>query len=151
MKNFTSIVLSVFAKPEEDAMKLKQGLLALVPFHLEDEKIPFEEQRAQGFNQRTIHVFTLALTKDRHINAFMEFLLGKLNNQQKHQLIAQAETRLDPELMFFIRIDKDLWANDHVLQLTDSGNCFHIKLHVASFPRKREVALDIVTKVFKSM
>ncbi|HSU73122.1 MAG TPA: RNA-binding domain-containing protein, partial [Candidatus Binatia bacterium] len=107
-----------------------------------------EDKTATGFNQRTLHIYSLTLMKDRHVNAFMDFLLGKLNNQQKHQLVNEAESRLDAELVFFIRIDKDLWA-DRVFQLTDSGNCYHLKLSVAAFPRKREVALDIATKVFK--
>lgn len=150
MKTFNSIAVSVFAKPEEDAAKLKEGLLALIPLNLDEESIVLEDKTATGFNQRTLHIYSITLMKDRHVNTFVEFLLGKLNNQQKHQLVNEAETRLDAELVFFIRIDKDLWANDRVFQLTDSGNCYHLKLAVASFPRKREVALDVVTKVFKS-
>jgi len=149
MKNFTSVTLSVFAKPEDDAVRLKDGLLALIPLNLEEEKIPLEDQKALGFNERTIHIFTVTLGKDRHVNAFIDFLMGKMNSQQKRQLLDQAESRLDADLVFFIRFDKELWLQERVLQLTDSGACYHLKLNVAAFPRKRDVALGIVTKVFK--
>ena len=149
MRQLNRIVVSVFAKPEEDAETLKQGLLKLVPIDLEQEKIELKDKSAQGFNTRTIHIYTIELTKERHIKEFLESFLGRLNQQQKKQLINEAESRLDDELIFFIRMDKELWANDNMLQLTDAGNCYHIKFHVAAFPAKRELALQTVTKVFK--
>lgn len=149
MKHFNTITVSVFAKPEENAELLKKGLLALIPFDLEAEKVVLNDQTATGFNQRTIHIYSITLQKERHMNAFMDFFQSKLNNQQHTQLVREAETRLDPELMFFIRIDKDLWANEQAVLLTDSGHCYHLKFAVAAFPRKRDVALGIVTNIFK--
>ncbi len=149
MKSFHHIALSVFAKPEDDAAKLAQGLRALIPFSLEDEHLVLEDHRAKGFNERTIHTMSVHLIKDRHINAFVDSFLQRLSRQQRIQLTQEAESRLDSEIMFFIRIDKDLWANERIVQLTDSGNCYHFKCHVSAFPSKREVALDVVTKVFK--
>jgi RNA binding exosome subunit len=149
MKSFASVTLSVFAKPEDDAPKLKEGLLALAPFTLEEEKLTLQETTAQGFNQRTIHIYSIILLKDRHVNAWLEFLLQKLNHQQRLQLVREAESRLDTDLQFFIRLDKDLWTNDRAMQLTDSGDCYHLKLHVAAFPARRDVALGVVTNIFK--
>ena len=149
MKSFTNITVSVFAKPEEDALKLKDGLLALIPLNLEEEQLVLEDKKVDGFNERVIHIYSLTLSKDRHVNAFMDFLLGKLNNQQKTQIAHQADSRLDSELVFFIRLDKDLWSHERVMQLTDTGSCYHLRLTVAAFPKRREIALDIATKVFK--
>ncbi len=149
MKSFTSIAISVFAKPEDDAKKLETGLIKLIPFDLENEKIAVDDQTAQGFNQRTIHIYTITLQKDRHVNAFVDFLLEKLSKQQRIQLVNEADTRLDSDLMFFLRIDKALWVNDGILQLTDSGSCYHIKCTVAAFPKKRDIALEVATNVFK--
>jgi RNA binding exosome subunit len=149
MKSFHHVAISVFAKPEDDAPKLAQGLRALLPFSLDDEQLTLEDHHAKGFNERTIHIMSVHLMKDRHINTFLDSFLQRLSRQQRLQLMQEADTRLDSELMFFIRIDKDLWANEQIVQLTDSGNCYHFKCHVSAFPSKREVALDVVTKVFK--
>lgn len=34
MKNFNNITITAFAKPEEDAEKIKQKLIELIPFNL---------------------------------------------------------------------------------------------------------------------
>ena len=148
MKVFHHVVLSVFAKPEDDAEKVKACLLKLVPFELESEKLELHDQHAHGFNQRTIHVFSITLEKDRHINEFWEAFEAKLSKQQGLQLLQEVETRLDADLMFYVRIDKALWEQG-IIQLTDSGHCYHLKLSVAAFPHKREIALGVLTKVFK--
>lgn len=149
MKQFNRVVVSVFSKPEENAEALKQGLLKLIPFDMEQEKLQVHDKKATGFNNRTIHIYSIELTKERHIKAFMESFLGKLNQQQKIQLANESESRLDNENIFFIRIEKDLWVNDGVVQLTEAGNCYHLKLHIAAFPARKEIALGIATKVFK--
>ena len=149
MKTFNAVTLSVFAKPEEDAALLRQGLVALLPFDLVTENILLEDKSARGFNERTVHIITLTLAKDRHINSFVDAFTAKLNSQQRSQLVAEAESRLDSALVFFVRIDKELWASQRVVQLTETGSCYHLKFHVAAFPRKKEIAIEIATNIFK--
>lgn len=144
MKWAHNITITVFAKPEEDIERIRQGLAALVPFDLEVHKITIREKRAQGFNERIIRIFSIKLTKQRHTREFLRFLLGQLSAKQKRQLTSQADSRTDEECDFYIRIDKDQWADQHRLQLTDSGHCYHLKLSLAAFPKKRENALTLV-------
>ena len=33
--------------------------------------------------------------------------------------------------------------------ITDSGDCFHIKMHIAAFPKNRESALKVIEKIFE--
>ncbi len=42
-----------------------------------------------------------------------------------------------------------LALQENKLWLTESGDCFHIKINIASFPRKREKALEIIRNLFK--
>jgi hypothetical protein len=148
MKLLNAVEISVFAKPEEDAAAIKQALLSLVPFEVTKEKIKLEETTAIGFNARKIKIFTVTLKKEKHSNFFLKHLLANLSDAQKKTLFEQAETRLDENLDFFMRLDKFSLLN-HVFELTDSGSCFHIKLLVAAFPRRKEAALQIVKKIFK--
>ena len=78
------------------------------------------------------------------MNKFLENLLNNLSKGQKEQILREDESRLDENLDFFIRLDKDSWINDKKLELTDSGKCFHLKISIAAFPKKREVALKVV-------
>ena len=60
----------------------------------------------------------------------------------------QKESRLDDNLDFFLRFGKDEYIRNDKLMLTDSGNCFHIKISIDAFPKKREIALKIADKIF---
>ncbi len=118
-----------------------------MPFDLEKAKIQLQTQNTTGFNERTIKIFTIILTKEAHTNDFLQFLFDKLKEEQKKLLISQTESRLDQEFDFFVRIEKDQWIKEREIWLTDSGHCFHIKLSLAVFPRTREKALQLVEKL----
>ncbi len=141
--------LTAFVKPEENPEKIKEGLTALVPFNLEEAKMQLKEQNAEGFNQRRIKIFTIVLTKESHTNDFLQFILDKLSEEQKRLLISQAESRLDAEFDYFIRIDKQRWMQEREVWLTDSGECFHIKLSLAVYPKKKETAMKLLDRLFR--
>ena len=140
--------ITAFGKPEEDVKAVKEGLIALVPFDLEEAKVSLDVQKAEGLEDRIIKIYTIALAKEAHTNDFLQFLLDTLTEEQKETLISQAESRLDTEFDFFIRFDKEQWIAKKELTLTDSGNCFHIKLSLATFPKKKENALKLINKLF---
>jgi RNA binding exosome subunit len=149
MKWIHRATLRVFAKQEENIGTLRESLRALVPFDLEEAKIEVKQQSATGFNDRKIKILTITLTKTAHTNDFLQFLLDTLTEGQKGILMAQAESRLDKELDYFIRIDKETWTKDRKIELTDSGNCYHIKLSLAAFPKKKETALQLLEKLLR--
>ncbi|MBI2141992.1 hypothetical protein HYU15_00705 [Candidatus Woesearchaeota archaeon] len=143
MKLANNVKISVFSKEEENAAEIEEKLKQLVPLDLEKEKIPVKKQAATGFNEKKITIMETSLIKDRHINSFLGFLKEKLGERQKELLIRQKESRLDEHLNFFIRLDKEKLKNGE-FWVTDSGNCYHIRISVASFPRNRENAMRAV-------
>lgn len=146
MKLANNIRLSVFVKPEDDEAAVKKHMLALFPFDLEEEKIVLKRSRASGFNQREIIILEVDLEKERHTNAFIDFFKSRLNEQQKSMVVKQ-EDRLDEECNFFIRLDKEKLMNGECW-ITDSGDCYHIKISVAAFPKKKERAKQVVEQIF---
>lgn len=149
MKYFNNIKVSVFAKQDkENCEAIKHKLIELMPFDLEKEKLFVKEQKTIGFNEKIIYVYEIYLTKDKHINAFVKFLINKLTDEQKELIKRQLESRLDEEYNFFLRFDKEKLLNDK-FWITDSGNCYHIRANVACFPRRREKALAILREIFK--
>jgi RNA binding exosome subunit len=144
-----SACLRVFAKEEEDLEKIRQKFLSFFPFNLEEEKIKLEEHTATGFKDRKIKTIEVCLRKKRHLNKFLEPIIQKLAPEQKELLVKQKESRLDEDLEFFIRFDKQKLLEKDEYLITDSGNCFHLKLSIAAFPAKREIALAIIDKIFK--
>ena len=148
MKYANQIRLNVFSYEHEDRNSVLEAFLGFFPFDLEENKVILKNTKASGFNEKIVEIFEAVLTKDNLIKQFLNNLLNNLSEVQKGQLLQQAESRLDADLNFFIRFDKDSWIKDRKLFITDSGNCFHLKISVAAYPKKREAALNVVNELF---
>ena len=150
MKIAHSIRLNVFSCENENGEIILESFLKFFPFNLEENKVKLNKTHAKGFNESAIIIFETVLTKNNLINQFLDFVLNNLSQKQKIIILNQMESRLDDNLDFFIRFDKDEWIKNNKLELTDSGKCFHLKISVAAFPRRREVGLKIIRKIFNS-
>ncbi len=148
MKHLHNVVISVFAKEDENIEKIKEALISLVPFNLEDEKVVLKQKTAIGFGEKKIQIFEIQIKKQKHLKLFLENFILHLSEKQKKRMIAQKESRLDEDLHFFIRLDKEKLLEGGYF-IIDGGNCFHIKMSIAVFPAKRQSALAIIDKIFK--
>ena len=150
MKLAHQIKLKVFSyeKNNEDDKLILDRFLELFPFDLKDQKIELKKTQAFGFNEMKITIFDVALTKEKHTKQFIENLIKNKDEGQKKLILSQLESRLDDNLDFFLRFDKGEYLKNNNLRLTVSGNCFHVMMSVAAFPKKREIAVDIVKGFF---
>jgi RNA binding exosome subunit len=144
MKLLHHIKISVFAKEDEDEKVIQEKLLSLFPYKITKQ---LKKTTALGFFDKKITILEVLLERTKEINLFLEQFLSNLTNAQKQTLITQLDSRLDDFLHFFIRIDKDSLMKNNEFKITDSGNCFHIKMSVAAFPKKRSTAKKIVQKL----
>ena len=148
MKYAHSVKLSVFSYENENSKEILDSFLKLFPFSPGENGVAPIKRNATGFNESKIEIYEAVLTKSNLINQFLDFVLSNLDEVQKGTLIRQAESRLDDNLDFFIRFDKESWIKNNKLELTDTGKCFHLSMSIAAFPRKREVALKIISDLF---
>jgi len=144
MKIAHFVNLRVFSYEHEDEKKIEEKLKKLCPFDLAEEKIPVTRSSAKGFNEKKIIIFEIALTKEKHTTKFCKNLKQFLSDDQKKLLVSLAGSRLDENLCFFIRLDKTKLLDEDRILITDSGNCFHIKLTIAAYPTTMENALKVV-------
>jgi len=49
---------------------------------------------------------------------------------------------------FYVRIDKDKFLKDKYI-ITDSGNCIHIKITVAAFPKTKDNAKKEIESIIQ--
>ncbi|MBU1205259.1 MAG: hypothetical protein KKA61_03960 [Nanoarchaeota archaeon] len=143
-----NIRINVFCKPEDDIELMTKNLLSLIPFDIKEQKIELKKTNATGFNEKKITILEVYLEKESHTNLFLNNLARNLADEQKLLIKKQADSRLDNELNFFLRLDKSKLINKNKLWLTDKGDCYHIKIKIAAFPHKREVALKTIEKIF---
>lgn len=149
MKLVHNVRISAFSKPEEDYNQIKSSFLALLGMIPEIEKIELVESTCTGFNDRKIKTLEVILDKNRHCHRFLKHLISILDNKQITTIINQIPSRLDDNLFFFLRLDKQSFINKKVL-LTDSGDCFHIRLSIASFPKRKDIASKIIKEIFQN-
>lgn len=145
MKRLHNVVLSMFVKPEEDAQELERKFLSIVPFSLGEEKLALQKTVASGFNERKITILEIVLQKERHTNALLDHLVRHLSGAQKQQLLGQ-DNRLDDDCDFFLRFKKEALPQ---LILTNGGDCLHVKLSIAAFPKRRQAAEGVIKEIFK--
>ena len=150
MKYAHSIKLTVFSYENENIQNILDAFLKFFPFSLEENKVELKKTEAKGATESNITIFEAVLTKTNLINRFLDFILSSLDKKQKELILKQIESRLDENLDFFIRFDKKEWISSNKLKLTDSGKCFHLKINVAAFPRKREIGLKIINELFQN-
>ncbi len=146
MKLVHNITISVFAKEHDDIVAIKEALNAFVPLDFEKENLKVEIQKAEGFDSK-INIMSILLSKPSHTTAAIDLLRAKLSEEQKEILLEQTSSRVDEELNYFVRFDKDFWVEKRELELTDFGNCFHFKFVLACYPKKLEIALELAKKL----
>ncbi len=146
-----SVELSVFIMEEEEDLTeaLTGKLSSLVPFSLEEEKIHLVRQAATGFNERMILIMKITLTTWRHVRAVLKHIRDSLSGQQRALILRQARSRLDEENRFYLRFDKNALTEKDTLVLTDSGECFHLRIAFAVYPKTEEAALKAVEEWLK--
>jgi len=146
--------ITIFLKPEEyighDELKqkVKDLLHKLVPIDFEKEKIAIQEETVESFENRKIKIYTLEFTKEAHTKIFIKTLKQLLREEQCKTILEQKWSRLDEELFFYVRLDKEAALKD-AFELTDSGDCVHIKMHIAAFPKNRDAALKVIQEMFE--
>ena len=150
MKWLHSATITVFAKPAEDKDAIKKALRELIPFPLEEQKITLEEETIEH-TDGTMTIYRIHLKKEAHTTRFLKTLFDTLGKEQS-KLIKKQEDRLhedERDFNFYIRLEKNALLTNHEWKLTESGDCIHIKLQLAAFPKKRETALSLIHKMFE--
>jgi len=149
MAEFFSATVTVFAKDSEDHDLLEKAFLGFFPYNLKDEKLEIKRTKFNGLEDEKMTILELSITKKRHVTPFFPNLIGHLDNNQKNILLEQLESRLDEDLFFYMRFEKDMLIKNNIYELADGGNCFHIKMLIRAYPKKRDVAIDFLRDMIK--
>lgn len=148
-KIFHNVKITVFIKEEQDFDAIQDSFLELFPFGLQEAKVKLNKTQAQIVEDRKMIILDVLLTRNRQINDFMNNILSKMSSDVKKTIVEQIDTRIDEESNFYFRIDKDEFMNNNKIVLTDGGNCFHFKCHVATYPQNVENAKKVVVEFFE--
>lgn len=146
MKVVHTIHFRVFCERQEKG-EVEKSLYELVL--LGNPKPLIKETVAEGFDEKKIFILEASLEKTTFVNSFLKELKRGLREEDKQLLFHQAEQRVDEDLNFFLRFEKKSWMENERMILTEKGDCFHLKMNLAAYPKKREKGVLLVKEMFK--
>jgi RNA binding exosome subunit len=146
-----SIEIRVFCNQEESETDVVGGLRWLVSINLEEANVAIRKQSALGFNERRISIFEVTLEKKKHVKEALSSILQRLPDKQMERVKKQLDSRIDEHASFFLRFDKETLLKHKELLVTDSGNCYHVKIKIAAFPSTKEKAKAIMTELLSKL
>lgn len=150
MKYIHNITIRAFSK-NDTPESIEKGFDYIVPFDMLKEKIKIKTEYfgadSNNPDAEPLTIYSIFLDRQVFIGGFMKYFRSLLSPNQKKSIIEKAEKFMDEECAVYIRLDKDELRKEKI-ELVDHGNCFHITLNIAAFPKKKEKALDIVRMLF---
>ena len=130
----------VFIYDNEDRDDVLQALLNILP-----EAEP-EIEEAEGLLGENMLILSGSISKKRHTKEFLNNLLSIDRNQLK-KLYNDLERKMDEKGNLFLRFSKEK-ALDEQWEILDGGDSIHLKVKIAAYPAKKEVALKKISEVF---
>lgn len=131
-----SITLNVFEKYVENIPAILNVFHRLLPLDFENNHIQIDHKQLEGFSG-TIHSLTLQTTTNRLNMLLLDTLFTQTTKEDRALLEMQQESRLNNEGCFFIRFDKHSLLQN-ILLITESSDCFHLKIKLAAYPAIKE-------------
>lgn len=152
MKEIHNVRISVFASYTEGVQEVKDALTKFFP-NIDinkEEKLVIEEEQAKSDSEHDddLAILTIYTKKQRYLRDFIQNLAKNLDKDDKKTIIEQADSRSDNKNRFFLRIDKTELIKNNKFKLTEKGNCYHIKMNIATFPNNKENAIKVLREIF---
>ncbi|MFQ6056451.1 MAG: RNA-binding domain-containing protein [Methanosarcinales archaeon] len=138
------ISLRVNAHATEDEYRVKKALELFLP----QDKI-IEKSVVYGHFGNPIKIFQVDLKKKTECKYFIDFIKEKLNKEDLFNLNQEIADRVDNDCNFYLRFDKQSAYKGEV-KLSDSGDSIAVGVKIASYPAKRDKAIDIAKKLLKN-
>lgn len=142
------ITFRVIAHATEDTSRVRETLdFFLSSAGVRDSSELIEELCVEGHHGNPITIFSVLLKKKASCLAFAHFVRAKLSEADVMQLREEMPERLDDNLMFHLRFEKQA-AYKQVVKLTDSSDAVTAKVKIATYPKNWEKAGLIVEELF---
>ncbi len=139
---FRSAAVTAHAHATEDEQRVLSALKILLP------SAEIRLTKLTGHYGNPIVGFEAAVERRKDVRELWQRVAAKLRTGELETLRNIARERIDETCHLYMRFDKQL-AYGGELVLTDSGDAMHLRLKVAAFPAKREVAIGLVEKFIK--
>lgn len=129
-----NIRFRAFVYENESADEISQAVLNILP------EAEIEAEEAEGLLEDKILILTGTVSKKRYTKTFFNTLL---ENSNLDKLNSDLERKIDEKGNWFLRFDKTD-ALDEKWTVIDKGDAIHLKIKIAAYPAKKEIAVGMV-------
>ena len=131
----------VFIYDNEDKDEVLQALLNILP------TAEPEVEEAEGLLEEKMLILTGTISKKRETKEFLNTLLEEIGQDQVKKLYNDLDRKMDEKGNLFLRLSKEK-ALDEEWEILDGGDSIYLKIKIAAYPAKKEVALKNISEVF---
>ena len=135
-----NIKFRAFVYKDESVDEISEAILNILP------EAEIEAEEAEGLLEDKIIILSGIVSKKRYTKTFFNTLLEWTDLEK---LNAALERKIDEKGNWFLRFDK-IDALDEIWTIKDSGDSIHLKVKIAAFPAKKEIAVDKVRQAILS-
>jgi len=139
---FKSAVVSTLAHATEDEQKVLAAVRILLPSEVE-----VKQTKLKGHHGNPITSFEASVEQRKLLRELWQRVVEKLKTGKIEKIVGSLPEKVDETCHFYLRFDKQL-AHAGELELTEGGDAIHLRMKVAAFPAKPEVAVELVRKFF---
>ncbi|KZX13307.1 hypothetical protein MBORA_07380 [Methanobrevibacter oralis] len=136
-KMIHNIKFRAFVYEGEDIGEISQAILNILP------EAEIEAEEAEGLMEDKIIILSGVISKKRYTKAFF----NKLLELDTDKLNTDLERKIDDKGNWFLRFSKNDAFNEK-WTIIDSGDSIHLKIKIAAYPARKEIAIDKIRAVF---
>ena len=136
-----NIRYSVFIYENEDKEEILEALLNILP-----TAVP-EAEEVEGLLEEKMLILTGTISKKRETREFLNTLIESIGEDQLIKLYNDLDRKMDESGNLFLRFSKEK-AIDGEWEILDGGDSIHLKIKIAAYPAKKEVAIKKISEIF---
>ena len=131
----------VFIYENEDKEEILEALLNILP-----TAVP-EAEDVEGLLEEKMLILTGTISKKRETKEFLNTLIESIGEDQLIKLYNDLDRKMDESGNLFLRFSKEK-AIDGEWEILDGGDSIHLKIKIAAYPAKKEVAIKKISEIF---
>ena len=131
----------VFIYDNEDKDEILEALLNILP------TAEPEVEEAEGLLEEKMLILTGTISKKRETKEFLNNLIDAIGKDQLIKLYDDLDRKMDEKGNLFLRLSKEK-ALDEEWEILDGGDSIHLKIKIAAYPAKKEVAIKKISEIF---
>ena len=136
-----NISYRAFVYGTENQEKVETGIKTLFPSSSPKSEL------TEGYYKNSVLILSDKITKKRETRNFVK-ILNELPVPDKKRISHQLENKIDDNGNLFLRFDKQrAYLGD--LKVIEHGDPIHVKIKIAAYPAKKEIALKLAREMFE--